>query len=76
MPVKIETKKVKLSEIKLNPDNPRRIGTEKVNHRQTVFTCRECGISFKTKKACKSRVPVYCSWSCYMKIEREKGRAA
>lgn len=25
MPVKIETKKVKLSEIKLNPDNPRRI---------------------------------------------------
>ena len=44
-------------------------GTEngKSSLRQTVFVCKECGENFTTKKACKSRVPVYCSWSCYMK---------
>lgn len=59
----IETKKVKLSQIKLNPDNPRQIS----NYRQLGFVCKECGREFKSKKACKSRLPVYCSWSCYMK---------
>lgn len=34
---------------------------------KTVYTCKECGIEFQSKKACKSRVPIYCSWSCYMK---------
>lgn len=51
----------------LNASLPIGIGSEKVNLRQAVFTCKECGIVFKTKKACKSRMPVYCSWSCYLK---------
>lgn len=44
-------------------------GTEngKASLRQTVFVCKECGGNFTTKKACKSRVPVYCGWDCYMK---------
>jgi 5-methylcytosine-specific restriction endonuclease McrA len=43
------------------------IGTRngKVSLRQTVFTCKTCGKGFTSKKACKSRVPVYCSSKCY-----------
>lgn len=58
----IENKKLKLSQIKLNPDNPRQISKKQ----QISFICKFCSKEFKSKKACKSRTPVYCSWDCYM----------
>jgi len=57
MESKIKT--VKLSEIKLNPDNP------KINYRQSVFICKTCGDKFKSVKACKTRTPIYCSSKCF-----------
>jgi 5-methylcytosine-specific restriction endonuclease McrA len=51
--MKVEIKQVKLSEIKLN--------------RRMIYACKECGTEFTTKKACKSRTPVYCSVACYLK---------
>lgn len=55
------------SECAQNVKVPTGIENGKSSLRQTVFVCKECGENFTTKKACKSRVPVYCSWSCYMK---------
>jgi 5-methylcytosine-specific restriction endonuclease McrA len=43
-----------IDKVKLNPNNP-------------IFYCRECGKGFQSRKACKTRTPVYCSWFCYMK---------
>jgi 5-methylcytosine-specific restriction endonuclease McrA len=43
----------------------------KSSHSKTVFICKECGKEFTTKKACKSRIPVYCAWACYMKSVTE-----
>lgn len=46
-----------------------RTGTEigKVSSRKTIYICKQCGKEFTTKKACKTRIPVYCAWDCYMK---------
>ena len=44
-----------------------KVETKKVSlsYRQTVYTCKACGKKFKSKKACKSRIPLYCSITCW-----------
>lgn len=45
---------IKLSTLKTNP---------KTN--QKTFICLSCGVEFKSRKACKTREPKYCSKKCY-----------
>ena len=43
---------------------PTGIKTERGSLKKTVFICKTCGKGFTSKKACQSRVPVYCSRKC------------
>lgn len=49
---------VPVSKLKANPTNPRVLRDEK-------FECRTCGSAFKSRKACVSRTPKFCSKACY-----------
>ena len=31
------------------------------------YACKGCGIEFTSRKACKSRIPAYCSMDCYLR---------
>jgi 5-methylcytosine-specific restriction endonuclease McrA len=63
-PLKSETKlqsafqHIPVSSLKSNPTNPRVLRDEK-------FECRTCGSAFKSRKACVSRTPKFCSKACY-----------
>ena len=50
----------KITDVKLNPNNPRLIKDNK-------FNCLTCGTEFQSKKTCKSRTPKYCTKECYAK---------
>jgi hypothetical protein len=49
----MKAKSVKLSEIKVNPNNPR------------LIRCQTCETEFTSKKQCKSRTPKFCTKKCY-----------
>ena len=49
------------------------IGTGQESYRQKVYECKNCGIAFKSNKACKSRAPVYCSRGCCNEDKKGKG---
>jgi hypothetical protein len=56
--------KMKLSDLKVNPDNPRLIKDARC-YKKIVFICKSCGMEFKSKKAHSGWLPVYCSRKCY-----------
>lgn len=43
---------------------PTGIEAERGSLKKTVFICKACGKGFTSKKACQSRIPVYCSRKC------------
>jgi len=51
----MQIQEVKISDLKMTDYN------------QTIFVCQSCGKEFKSRKACRSRIPKFCSHVCYSK---------